>query len=158
MDNWRTDPDVAPGGYFDDLASHGLDLFVHLLGKVREVNGISLNQQGLYKSKDAFTACWLHDGNITGSGHWNFGSSLHTDTTTISGSKGQITFSVFHENPIVLNIEGKKTEINVEHPKHIQLHHVERMRDQLFDNVMHPSNGETATHTNWIMDQIVGNL
>jgi len=157
-DNWRTDPDVAPGGYFDDLASHGLDLFTYLLGNVEEAKGIGINQQGLYKAKDAFTACWLHENNITGSGHWNFGSAIHNDNVSISGSKGEIVFSVFHDNPIVLNVEGVRKEFVIEHPKHIQLHHVERMRDQLFDNVLHPSNGETASHTNWIMDQIVGNM
>ncbi len=152
--NWRTDPKVAPGGYFDDLASHGLDLFTYLLGNIKEVNGISLNQQGLYKAKDAFTACWLHDSNITGSGYWNFGSTMHNDKVSVSGSKGEIIFSVFHDNPIVVNIDGEITEITIEHPKHIQLHHVQNMRDQLFDHLMHPSNGETATHTNWVMDQI----
>ncbi len=29
--NWRTDANIAPAGYFDDLASHGLDLFTFLL-------------------------------------------------------------------------------------------------------------------------------
>ena len=32
--NWRTDSKIAFGGYFDDLASHGLDLFFHLLGDI----------------------------------------------------------------------------------------------------------------------------
>ncbi|MGB2312951.1 MAG: hypothetical protein ACPH4K_05950 [Flavobacteriaceae bacterium] len=44
---------VAPGGYFDDLASHGLDLFTYFLGEVKEASGISLNQQGLCAAKDA---------------------------------------------------------------------------------------------------------
>ena len=157
-DNWRTNPDVAPGGYFDDLASHGLDLFTWLLGNVKKVNGISLNQQGLYKAKDAFTACWLHENNVTGSGFWNFGSSQNVDKVSLWGSKGEIVFSIFNENPIVLNLEGKISEIEIKHPKHVQLHHVDSMRNQLFDNVMAPSNGETATHTSWIMDHIVGNL
>lgn len=43
--NWRTDATIAPGGYFDDLASHGLDLFTHLLGNFKDVFGINLNQQ-----------------------------------------------------------------------------------------------------------------
>ncbi|MBG7630598.1 MAG: Gfo/Idh/MocA family oxidoreductase, partial [Bacteroidetes bacterium] len=45
--NWRTDKKVAIGGYFDDLASHGLDLFTYLLGDIQEAKGIGLNQQGL---------------------------------------------------------------------------------------------------------------
>jgi hypothetical protein len=40
-------------GYFDDLASHGLDLFVFLLGNIKEASGMSLNQQDLYSAKDA---------------------------------------------------------------------------------------------------------
>jgi len=28
--NWRTEREIAPGGYFDDLASHGLDFFAYL--------------------------------------------------------------------------------------------------------------------------------
>ena len=29
LKNWRTEEAIAPGGYFDDLASHGLNLFTH---------------------------------------------------------------------------------------------------------------------------------
>jgi 1,5-anhydro-D-fructose reductase (1,5-anhydro-D-mannitol-forming) len=66
--NWRTDSKIATAGYFDDLASHGLDLIVFLLGNIKEVSGMSLNQQGLYSAKDAVSATWLHDSGITGSG------------------------------------------------------------------------------------------
>ena len=38
--NWRTDSKIAPGGYFDDLASHGLDLFTFLFGDIAEAKGI----------------------------------------------------------------------------------------------------------------------
>ena len=72
--NWRTDAKVAPSGYFDDLASHGLDLFYYLFGEVSEAAGISLNQQKLYTAKDAVTGYWLHKNDITGMGNWNFGS------------------------------------------------------------------------------------
>ena len=35
--NWRTDKSIAVGGYFDDLASHGLDLFAFLLGDFKKL-------------------------------------------------------------------------------------------------------------------------
>ena len=54
--NWRTDVRIATGGYFDDLASHGLDLFIHYFGPIKEVSGVSVNQQSLYTSKDAAVA------------------------------------------------------------------------------------------------------
>ena len=156
--NWRTDAKVAPGGYFDDLASHGLDLFIYLLGNIKEVSGFSLNQQRLYSAKDAITACWLHKSGVTGNGNWNFGSQEREDIAEIAGSKGKITFSIFENDPILLSNEGGETSLFIEHPENVQLHHVERIREHLLSNRLHPSNGLTASHTSWVMDKILGNL
>ncbi|WP_035668717.1 Gfo/Idh/MocA family protein [Flavobacterium sp. 83] len=156
--NWRTDSVIATGGYFDDLASHGLDLFIHLLGNVKDVSGISLNQQGLYSAKDAVTACWVHESGITGTGSWNFGCYEREDKVEIFGSKGKITFSVFENEPLVLSNEQGKTELFIEHPENIQLYHVKQMREDLLGNSKHPSTGLTGAHTSWVMDKMIGNL
>ncbi|MFV8379952.1 Gfo/Idh/MocA family protein [Flavobacterium sp. LB3R33] len=156
--NWRTDAEIATGGYFDDLASHGLDLFIYLLGDITAVSGISLNQQGLYSSKDATTACWLHESGITGTGSWNFGCYEREDTVEIFASKGKIAFSVFNDEPIVLSNEQGKTELFIAHPENIQLYHVQQIREDLLGNSKHPSNGLTGAHTSWVMDQIIGNI
>ena len=155
--NWRTDEKVAEGGYFEDLASHGIDLFTFLLGDIKEVSGVSLNQQKLYLAKDAFSACWLHKGNITGSGSWNFGCDRNLDRVEIFGSKGEIQFSLFEEHPLILDSIDKQEEIFIKNPTNVQLYHVENMKRQLFeDNYTHPSTGLTATHTSWVMDKILG--
>ncbi|TGV01121.1 Gfo/Idh/MocA family protein [Flavivirga rizhaonensis] len=155
--NWRTDSKIAMGGYFDDLASHGLDLFTYLLGDIKNAHGLSANQQNFYTSKDAVTACWIHKNDITGAGSWNFGCKDHCDKVQIFGSKGTIQFSVFHDNPIILNSDTKSEELVIENPKHIQLHHVEGMRDMLIKkNYIHPSLGSSALHTSWVMDKILG--
>jgi predicted dehydrogenase len=157
--NWRTDSKIAPGGYFDDLASHGLDLFSFLLGHIIDAKGISLNQQKLYSAKDAISASWLHENGITGSGTWHFGCNGHLDTVTIYGSTGTIDFSVFHEKPIILKSETKNEELFIENPKHIQQYHVENMSNY-FKGIInaHPSTGETALHTSWVMDKILGKI
>lgn len=158
-ENWRTDAAVAPAGYFDDLASHALDLFTFLLGDIKEAKGLSLNQQNLYSAKDAVTSIWLHENGITGSGTWNFGCNDHIDSVTIFGSKGSIEFSVFHENPIVLKSETKNETLIIENPKHIQTPHVQNMKAVLFNEINeHPSNGKTALHTSWVMDKILGEI
>lgn len=157
--NWRTDSKIAPGGYFDDLASHGLDLFAFLLGYFYDATGICKNQQGLYGAYDAITANWIHKNGITGSGSWHFGSYDRLDDVTIIGSKGHIKFSVFLENPIQIKSDIVEESLNIEHPKHIQLYHVKGMRDELIlNNFKHPSTGKTATHTSWVMDKILGKL
>jgi predicted dehydrogenase len=153
--NWRTDAKVAPGGYFDDLASHGLDLFTFLLGDIREVSGYSLNQQGYYSAKDAITACWLHESGVTGNGNWNFGSQKREDKVEITGSKGKITFSVFENDPIILSNEEGQTELFIEHPENVQLHHVERIREHLLGEAVHPSSDFSAVHTSWVMHKIL---
>jgi len=156
--NWRTDSNIAAAGYFDDLASHGLDLFVFLLGNIKEASGMSLNQQGLYSAKDAVSASWLHESGITGSGSWNFGSYVREDIVEIYGSTGKITFSVFENVPLLLtNVEGE-TKLIIEHPENIQLYHVQQMHQSLTSDSIHPSNGKTAKHTSWVMDKIVGNI
>ncbi|MEW7279170.1 Gfo/Idh/MocA family oxidoreductase [Aquimarina sp. 2201CG1-2-11] len=157
--NWRTDPKIATGGYFDDLASHGLDLFTFLLGEIKTVSGIAHNQQGLYAAKDAVVACWLHENGITGTGNWNFGSDRREDHVEIIGSKGKIEFSVFKEEPLVLKQGDHKQEIYIENPLNIQMYHVKNIKKQLLEeNYLHPSTGESALHTSWVMDKILGKL
>ena len=92
--NWRTDPRIAMGGYFDDIASHGIDLFIYLLDEIKKVSGISINQQGLYNTKDAVSVCWMHHNGFKGVGVWNFGIEP-MDRVEIFGSRGKIGFSVF---------------------------------------------------------------
>ncbi|PWL40179.1 oxidoreductase [Flagellimonas aquimarina] len=154
--NWRTDKNIAPGGYFDDLASHGLDLFTYLLGDIEEANGIALNQQGLYTAFDAVTGAWLHDGGITGEGNWNFGTYHRIDKVQIFGSQGKISFSVFDESPIELENALGHQEMNIPHPEHIQQFHVENIKDHLLGKAVHPSLGNAGLHTSWIMDKILG--
>ncbi len=153
--NWRTDKQVALGGYFDDLASHGLDLFGYLFGEYQSVKGLATNQQNLYDAFDAISACWQHENGITGSGSWNFGGFSRFDIVTVYGEKGEITFSVFDEQAIkVVNAQGQQV-FTIENPTHVQQYHVENMASALFDNTIHPSTGYSATHTSWVMEQIL---
>ncbi|MBE0352972.1 MULTISPECIES: Gfo/Idh/MocA family protein [Pseudoalteromonas] len=153
--NWRTDKQIARGGYFDDLASHGLDLLAYLLGDFEKVHGFCANQQGLYSAFDAITAHWHHKSGITGSGSWNFACANRFDDVIIYGSEGEICFSVFDEKPIELNNAQGIRQLSIENPTHIQQFHVENMA-QFFDlGAPHPSTGVTALHTSWVMEQIL---
>lgn len=156
--NWRTDGEIAPGGYFDDLASHGLDLFSFYLGNVENAFGVSTNQQKLYTAKDAIAACWIYENGVTGEGSWNFAASDREDKVEIIGSKGKIIFSVFNEENITLINEKGATSLFVEHPKHVQQFHVENIRKHLLENREHPSTGLSGLHTSWIMDKILGRI
>lgn len=154
--NWRTDAKVALGGYFDDLASHGLDLFHYLLGEFKEVGGQSGNQQNLYSAKDAIAASWIHNTGTTGTGFWNFGTWKKEDTVTLFGSKGNISFSVFEDNTVDLYNDSGEKKLRIEHPENIQLYHVRNMKKHLDGIIEHPSQGKSGLHTAWVMDKILG--
>ncbi|MCT4629204.1 Gfo/Idh/MocA family oxidoreductase [Winogradskyella sp.] len=156
--NWRTDAKIAPAGYFDDLASHGLDLFVYLLGDIVSAKGISANQQQFYSAKDIITGSWEHQSGVIGSGMWSFGTYKREDCVRIIGSKGEISFSVFLETPIKLLTDKKQLTFQIDSPKRIQQFHVENMKKHLAGSYHHPSTGVTAAHTAWVMDKILGKL
>ena len=156
--NWRTEARVAPGGYFDDLASHGLDLFAFLLGEIVTANGLANNQQGLYTSKDAIVGNWMHKNGVMGSGVWNFGLNTAQDEVVIYGSEGEIRFAVLDEAPITISANIIEESLEIPHPKHVQEFHVLNMKKDLFGIQDHPSSGQTALRTSWVMDAILGNL
>mgnify|MGYP001150947196 CR=1 FL=1 len=153
--NWRTDKNIAFGGYFDDLASHALDLFIYMLGDITEVHGISKNQQGLYSAMDAVVGNWLHASGVTGSGTWNFGTSKRVDEVEIIGDKGVIRFSVFNDESISIEVGREVNSVFIENPDPIQLHHVKNIQKDLIFGLKHPSTGASATKTTWVMDKIL---
>ncbi len=154
--NWRTDPVQAPGGYFDDLASHGLDLLDFLLGPIHSPLGHALNQRGLYGAVDAVTATWRHRKTITGSGAWHFGGASSEDEVVIYGSLGQIRFAVFGEQPVVLEAACRRESPLIENPDTIQLPHVQNMARALLGEAGHPSTGVSAIRTARVMASLVG--
>lgn len=152
--NWRTDPAIAAGGYFDDLASHGLDLLLHLLGEITSAQGIASNQQGLYAAADAVTGVWQFASGATGSGYWNFGAAQALDEVVIHGSTGEIRFSVFGGQPVQLRNAAGTQSREIAHPENIQFFHIENMQKHMDGLLTHPSMGHTAQRATWVMEQI----
>lgn len=153
--DWHTDPPVSGGGHFMDLACHGLDLFIYLLGDITSAQGIATNQQGLYRAEDAVAACWMFASGATGSGFWNFGASERSDEVIIDGSAGTIRFSIFGDSPFVLESAAGSEVSEIEHPENIQYFHIENMIGHLSGNRVHPSTGREGHKVSWVMDQIL---
>ncbi len=152
--NWRTDPKVAGGGYFVDLASHGLDLFQYLLGDIVEVAGFTARQAGLYAAEDAVSASWRFAGGALGMSCWNFVADRREDRVELIGSQGRISFSVFDEHPVQLQT-NETLSLHIDHPEHIQWHHVLGMNAHIRGDSLHPATADQALKTDWVMDQIL---
>lgn len=152
--NWRVDPAKAGGGYFVDLASHGLNLFSQWFGDICQVKGIKANQQGYYAAEDAVSACFVFQNGVMGSGYWNFGAATREDRVEIIGSEGRILCSVFGEEDFIL--EGIETQrVNVVNPDPVQYFHVENLVRHLNGEGLHPSTAEAGRNTTWVMEQIL---
>lgn len=154
--NWRTDRTIAPGGYFDDIACHGLDILIYLIGDIKYATGTVTNRMGLYDAADSLSAIWQFQQGTTGTGSWQFCAAEKKDIVTITGSEGSLTFSVFSERPARVVTKHGTESIPMPKPDPIQKDYVEAMADALLRGSSHPSTGETATHTSWVMDQILG--
>jgi 1,5-anhydro-D-fructose reductase (1,5-anhydro-D-mannitol-forming) len=152
--NWRTEPLIAGGGYFADLASHGFDLFQYLLGDIVEVAGFTAQQAGLYAAEDAVTASWRFASGALGMGCWNFVADRREDRVELIGSRGRILFSVFDEHPVRLEAE-QSISLQIEHPEHIQWHHVLGMNAHIRGEAEHPAVAAQAMKTDWVMDRIL---
>ena len=156
--SWRVDPEHAPGGYFDDLACHGLDLFDFYLGPIKQAEGFCVNQQQIYGVADAVSGSWLHENNITGSAYWNFASFETSDEVVITGDKGRITFSVFDDTHPKCETQDGVISVDIKHPRHVQQFHVESMIEHLAGEKSYSSTGESATRTAWVCDKILSKL
>ncbi|WP_273828678.1 Gfo/Idh/MocA family protein [Pseudomonas sp. SBT1-2] len=152
--NWRTDPQIAGGGYFADLASHGLDLFQYLLGDITEVAGFTARQAGLYSAEDAVSASWRFASGVLGTGAWNFVADRRVDRVEIIGSQGRIGFSVFDEHPLQLDAD-EQLSLFIDNPEHIQWHHVLGMNAHIRGQAQYPALAAEALKTDRIMDLIL---
>ncbi len=154
--NWRVDPAIAGAGYFADLASHGLDLFIHHLGDIAEASGVAANQQGLYAAEDSVAASWRFASGVTGSGFWNFASHTAMDHVTLLGDKGRIELSVFRDVALKLVTEAGEESLAIAHPPNIQHPHIEMIRRHLAGEGRHPALGREAAKVSAVMDRILG--
>ena len=157
---WRVQRDIAGGGYFYDLAPHQLDLLQQLFGPIVHASGYTSNRAGLYETEDTVSASFQFVGGLPGSGTWCFCAhdSARTDRIQIIGDRGQIRFSVFTYDPIILCTESGQQEIAVANPPHVQLPLIQQVVEHLQGKRICKLDSVSATSVNWVMDKILGKL
>lgn len=155
--NWRVDPEIAGGGYFYDLASHQLDFLDFALGPIKAAKGMVANQVGKYAAEDIVSATFRFESGVMGSGIWCFstGQVSARDQTTVVGSEGEISFKTFGAGEFVMNTDDAGEEsFEFELPDHIQQFLIQTVVDDLLGRASCPSTGESASRTNWVMEEI----
>jgi len=152
---WRVIPELAGGGRFVDLASHMLDFLDYALGPIRHVQGFASNQAQLYPAEDIVTGSWMFESGVHGVGTWCFSGFGRCDRTEIVGTAGQLTYSTFDTQPIILTTSKGQTELAYDNPAHIQQPLIQTIVDQLNGAGTCPSTGESAARTSWVMDAML---
>lgn len=156
--NWRVIPEIAGGGYFNDLASHQFDYLDFLFGPVVETNGFTANQGHLYPADDIVSATFRFQNGIIGTGLWCFTTDTlsEKDSIRIVGSKGELTFNTFG-SPMMIRIETTlkgNEEFIFNHSQPIQKPLIQLVVDELCDRGFSPSTGTNGSRTTLIMEKI----
>jgi predicted dehydrogenase len=154
---WRVKPEISGGGHFFDLASHQLDYLDFLLGPVKRVESIVLNQANLYQAEDFVAASFLFPENVAGTGVWSFCISPegNRDSLEIFGDKGMIRTSTFSFKPIILDNRDGIREFANERPENVQYYLIEQIVNALSGKGTVVSTGITAARTSRVMDEVV---
>ena len=157
---WRVQRDIAGGGYFYDLAPHQIDLLQEILGPIVRDNGYTANMGGLYQTEDSVSATFQFASGLPGSGSWCFVSheSARTDRIELIGDRGQLCFSVFTYDPIVIHTSEGRQEFVVENPPHVQLPLIQKVVEHLQGTSICTADCVSATSVNWVMDRILGKI
>ncbi|MDR0348244.1 MAG: Gfo/Idh/MocA family oxidoreductase, partial [Tannerella sp.] len=153
---WRTDKQIAGGGYFYDMASHTIDILMFLLGDIIKANGIVRNIGKLYQVEDTVSASFLFESGVIGSSVWCYTSSKQAakDEIEIIGDAGSIRFSTFDFTDIELDTRYRTERFSFPRPAHIQQYMIQSIVNEILGTGKCPSTGETGALTNRIIDEI----
>lgn len=121
--NWRLDPKISGGGLFHDLAPHMLDILYWIFGKPIHFSGNSVCQDPDNLVADHVYLYAEFPSKIPFNGVWDFDNSKsgREDQCKITGSKGEIIFSFFDPNPLIISSQSLNQSLQFDNPENVQL-------------------------------------
>jgi len=152
---WRFEPHINGGGQFVDMGVHTLDFLDSLLGPIKSVQGSASNQAGLYPAEDHVVASFVFESGVTGVGDWCLTAALPTDETTLVGTRGELKFSTFDSEPLLLKTTTGTKTIAIENPDHVHQPLIQSIVDELNGIGTCPSTGVSGSRATWITDQLL---
>lgn len=150
---WRIDAALAGGGHFLDVGSHALDLMDYLVGPLLSVAGTAANLASDYTVEDTVALSFRTAGGVPGAVACNFASATRDDCLRLTGTEGEITFSVFGPEPLKWESATGVQLFDLPHPPHVAQPLIQTVVDDLLGRGECPSTGESARRTSLVMDQ-----
>lgn len=153
--NWRVDPTIGGGGIFVDIGCHALDLLDYWFGPITEVAGFAANQAGLYPAEDLVSAAFTFENGVHGSGEWCFTAHRNFERSWIVGTAGEVTFSFFAPNPVVVTTKDGVQEFAIGFPPHVHQPLIQTVVDDLLGRGRCPSTGESGLRATRVIDTVL---
>ena len=154
-DSWRINATSAGGGHFLDMGSHVIDLLDYLLGPLNGVTGRAKNLASNYAVEDAVAVNFEAMGGVHGVGLWNFTSAARDDTMRFTGTLGEVTFSVFGNDPVRLETAQGVETFERPNPPHVAQPLIQSVVDDLLGRDECPSTGVSAARASRVMDSVL---
>lgn len=154
---WRVDIQQAGGGLFHDLAPHQLDLMYYFFGEVQKASGVAVNQAGAYNADDMVAGTILFKSGVVFSGTWSFAVSKEqeTDRCVIAGSEGEIRFSIFNHEPVVLMHKGETTSFEFDPLPHVQQPMIQEVTNYFLGKASNPCSADEGVAVMEFLDSFV---
>ena len=155
--SWHLKPEISGAGYFYDLASHQFDYLDFLFGPITSAQGIASNIGGYYEVEDTVSAIFTFASGVVGSGSWCFvvDKNSEEDYIEIKGTAGEITFSTFNVEDVILKTKDKTEAFSIQNPENIQFNLINQLVQSLRTGSECVSTMYSAARTSQVIEQIV---
>ena len=151
-ESWRVDVTAAGAGHFLDVGSHALDAIDYLMGELTDVHGNAANLASSAPVEDVVTLSFRTACGAPGTMLCNFASAIRDDTLRITGTEGEVSFSVFGTDPVRFESGTGSQVFDLPNPPHVAQPLIQTVVDDLLGRGVCPSTGESARRTTHVMD------
>ena len=152
---WRVRPEIGGGGHFVDTGCHILDWLDHLFGPILRIDGLAANRGGRHAAEDTVTASIGFASGVQGIGLWSFAAGPAEERTTIIGTGGELSVSLFSPTPVVIATPAGVETLDLPFPDHVHQPLIQTVVDELLGRGRCPSTGDSALRTTAAIDALL---
>lgn len=153
--DWKYDARINGGGKFVDMGVHTLDFLDYILGPIQSAQGSAANHGGLYPAEDHVVASFVFESGVMAVGDWCCTTALAKDETCIVGTKGELQFSTFDTEPLLLTTKAGTKTFPIDNPAHVHQPLIQSIVDELNGVGTSPSTGISGARATWFTDQLL---
>ena len=119
------------------------------------VAGFAVNTGGAYAAEDVTAAAFKFDGDVVGTGIWNFNAADKWTRMMFAGSEGELHTPIFTRRRRRRHARRRRGDVYpIRNPPHVHQPLIQTIVDELRGGPMR-STGESGARTSWVIDRCV---